>query len=625
MPESVNTYSLQAAATPLEDDGRKTMIEVDHVSMVFNMASEQLNSLKEYAIALFRNELRFKEFRALDDISLDVKEGDVFGILGTNGSGKSTLLKIIAGVLEPSEGTCTVNGNIAPLIELGAGFDMDLTARENVYLNGALLGYPKKFIDEHFDEIVEFAEIEQFLDMPLKNYSSGMVARIAFAIATVIVPEILIVDEVLSVGDFMFQKKCEDRIMSLINEHNVTVLIVSHNNEQIERLCNKAAWIEKGHMRMVGTSNEVCDTYRVLGGHVGSKESETAVFRSLIDKTKPSPAHSDNILADSRYGMAAKFMARCFPDGAETVVLASGEIEMDSLLANSLAGAMDAPLLLFQDAHIPDVTSQELKRLTPPHIVVIGSGESPVEAISAAMPQTIGNTTETRITTIHGDTASELAHKIFEYGLELGIWGNAAVATYAGCVGDLVSLSPYIYDHKCPILLQAQSEPKITQIIRDDFAAGGFSLMFVLSGEHGFPEDELNEYRSKDIQVVRFCEAGPYLANEAINSWIVNAQDTDNSVENILVSSIWHPGDAFGAGVYAAKTHSLILLEDPGDLDSVAHAINYIEAQNGNIERITFIGNHARFSPMDKMLLTKTVARAQNHDARQANGIVDAQ
>ena len=240
MPENVNTTPLAAQPPVFADDNRATMVKVDHVSMIFNMASEQLNSLKEYAIALARRELRFKEFRALDDVSFEVKKGDVFGILGTNGSGKSTMLKIIAGVLEPTKGTCSIHGNIAPLIELGAGFDLELTARENIYLNGALLGYSKKFIEQHFDEIVDFAEIEKFLDMPMKNYSSGMVARIAFAIATVIVPEILIVDEVLSVGDFMFQQKCERRITQLIKEHDVTVLIVSHNNDQIERLCNKA-------------------------------------------------------------------------------------------------------------------------------------------------------------------------------------------------------------------------------------------------------------------------------------------------------------------------------------------------------------------------------------------------
>lgn len=239
-------------------------VKVDHVSMSFNMASEQLNSLKEYFIKLFKRQLFFKEFVALNDVSLTIKKGEVYGIVGTNGSGKSTLLKVIAGVLEPTKGTCDVTGNIAPLIELGAGFDMELTARENIYLNGALLGYSKNFINEHFDEIVDFAELHDFLELPMKNYSSGMVARIAFSIATVIIPDILIVDETLSVGDVFFQEKCEARINSLINEHHTTILFVSHSIDQVERICDKAIWIEKSHKRMEGPVKEVCEAYRSM-------------------------------------------------------------------------------------------------------------------------------------------------------------------------------------------------------------------------------------------------------------------------------------------------------------------------------------------------------------------------
>lgn len=241
------------------------VIKVDNVSMVFNIANQQLNSLKEYFITLLHHELFFKEFKALEDINITINKGDVYGIVGTNGSGKSTLLKIIAGVLEPTYGSCEINGTIAPLIELGAGFDPELTARENVYLNGALLGYSKAFIDESFDSIIAFAEIEGFVDMPLKNYSSGMIARIAFAIATATVPDILIVDEALSVGDFLFQKKCEDRINQLVNDHGTTLLFVSHSIDQVESLCRQAVWIEKGHMRMQGSAKEVCDAYRQLG------------------------------------------------------------------------------------------------------------------------------------------------------------------------------------------------------------------------------------------------------------------------------------------------------------------------------------------------------------------------
>ena len=237
------------------------MIVIDHVDMIFNIASEQLNNLKEYFIKIVKRELFFKEFKALKDISFTINRGEVYGVVGSNGSGKSTLLKLVAGVLEPSKGTVQVNGTIAPIIELGAGFDFELTARENVYLNGALLGYSKKFINENYDKIIEFAEVQEFQDMPIKNYSSGMVARIAFAIATITTPDILVVDEALSVGDFRFQEKCENRIKELVSQ-GTTLLFVSHSIEQVERVCERAIWIEKGVARMQGDVMEVCDAYR---------------------------------------------------------------------------------------------------------------------------------------------------------------------------------------------------------------------------------------------------------------------------------------------------------------------------------------------------------------------------
>ena len=236
-----------------ETSQQNAVVQVDHVSMVFNIANEKVQSLKEYFIKIARRELMFKEFTAVDDASFTVNRGDVFGLVG--------MLKIIAGVLEPSKGTCTVNGTISPLIELGAGFDPELTARENIYLNGALLGHSKKFLDEHIKDIIDFAELHDFMEMPLKNYSSGMVARIAFAIATVTEPDLLIVDEVLSVGDFLFQQKCENRINDMI-ERGTTVLIVSHDTSQIERLCNRALWIEKSKLKMLGDAKEVCAAYR---------------------------------------------------------------------------------------------------------------------------------------------------------------------------------------------------------------------------------------------------------------------------------------------------------------------------------------------------------------------------
>ncbi|MBQ8794770.1 MAG: ABC transporter ATP-binding protein [Clostridia bacterium] len=229
--------------------------------MHFNMSKEKLESLKEYFLKLVKRQLHYEDFVAVNDVSFDIKKGDVFGIVGLNGCGKSTTLKIISGILEPTKGTVKTYGTIAPLIELGAGFDMDLTARENIYLNGSVLGYSKKFIDEKFQDIVDFSEMHEFLDVPMKNYSSGMVARIAFAIATVTTPDILIVDEILAVGDFLFQQKCEERINSMIND-DTTVIIVSHSIEQIERLCKHCVWLEKGKIKMIGDALEVCDAYK---------------------------------------------------------------------------------------------------------------------------------------------------------------------------------------------------------------------------------------------------------------------------------------------------------------------------------------------------------------------------
>ena len=249
MTESVVDYSEQPLA-----------VEVDDVTMIFNMASESLTNLKEYFIKLAKHELFFEEFRALKHISFDIHRGEVVGLVGTNGSGKSTMLKIIAGVLEPSEGSVKVHGNIAPLIELGAGFDPELTARENVYLNGAVLGHDRAYMDEHFKNIIDFAELWDFVDVPVKNYSSGMIARLGFSIATEVRADILACDEILSVGDFMFQQKCHDRMEQMLSG-GTTLLFVSHDINQVKQLCKRAIWIDHGHLRGDGPSAEVCDAY----------------------------------------------------------------------------------------------------------------------------------------------------------------------------------------------------------------------------------------------------------------------------------------------------------------------------------------------------------------------------
>ena len=239
---------------------RNPIVTVDNVSMKFNLSSEKFDSFKEYVIKSIKRQVSYDAFMALQGVSFEVMRGDSVGLVGLNGSGKSTMLKVIAGVLKPTEGKVAVNGTIAPLIELGAGFDMDLTARENVFLNGALLGYSRARMEEQYPDIVEFSELAEFMDVPVKNFSSGMVSRLAFAIATIGTPDILIVDEVLSVGDFHFQEKCEARIQNM-RDHGTTILFVSHSLEQVKKICNKMAWLEKGHLKMFGNTEDICDIY----------------------------------------------------------------------------------------------------------------------------------------------------------------------------------------------------------------------------------------------------------------------------------------------------------------------------------------------------------------------------
>lgn len=235
-------------------------VEVTNVSMKFNLERERINSLKEYTIKLLKKSLESDEFFALKNVSFQVKKGDSFAIIGGNGSGKSTMLKIISGIYRPTTGNVRVNGSIAPLIELGTGFDVELTARENIFLNGAVLGYSKKFMLEKFEEIIDFSELHEFVDVPLKNFSSGMVARLGFSIATLVKPDLLIVDEILSVGDQAFQEKCERR-MNELTAGGTTLLLVSHSIDQVRSVCKNAIWLKKGCMMASGPVEEVCNAY----------------------------------------------------------------------------------------------------------------------------------------------------------------------------------------------------------------------------------------------------------------------------------------------------------------------------------------------------------------------------
>ncbi len=236
------------------------MIKVENVSVRYRMTYDRVSGLKEYFIQKMRGRVEYEEFCALQHVSFKVEKGQVMGILGHNGAGKSTLLKVISGIMKPTEGSVQVNGSVVPMLELGSGFDFDLTGRENVFLNGAILGYSELFLKKKYDEIVEFSELGQFIDVPLRNYSSGMVARLAFSVATVVQPDVLIVDEVLSVGDADFQEKSKKRMLELMGG-GTTVLFVSHSLGQIREMCDRAIWLEHGGMKMLGETKTVCDAY----------------------------------------------------------------------------------------------------------------------------------------------------------------------------------------------------------------------------------------------------------------------------------------------------------------------------------------------------------------------------
>jgi len=246
--------------TEIMNTDNEYIVDVDNVTVRFNKASEKIDNLKEYVVKILKRQLMFQEFIALEDVSLKIKKGEAWAIIGTNGSGKSTLLKVISRILKPYKGTVKTNGTIASLIELGAGIDPKLTARENIYLNGCILGHSRKFIDEKFDQIVEFSELEEFLDSPVKNFSSGMKSRLGFSVATMIEPDILIVDEVLSVGDVLFRKKCMNKMNEML-KNGTTLLFVSHNMDQVKKLCNKGIWLNKGKVIMQGDIDEVADEY----------------------------------------------------------------------------------------------------------------------------------------------------------------------------------------------------------------------------------------------------------------------------------------------------------------------------------------------------------------------------
>ena len=236
------------------------MIKAEHVTVAYRMANDKIHSIKEYLVAFLKRKLQYQEFLALSDVSFEIKKGEVIGIVGNNGAGKSTLLKVISGILTPNSGSVELKGNVVPMLERGSGFDFDLTGRENIYLNGAILGYSEAFLKSKYDEIVAFSELGEFINHPVRNYSSGMVMRLAFSIASMVNPDILIVDEILAVGDAAFQEKSYARMTEMMS-HGTTVLLVSHNIEQIRRLCDRVIWLDHGKVVDIGETQDICDRY----------------------------------------------------------------------------------------------------------------------------------------------------------------------------------------------------------------------------------------------------------------------------------------------------------------------------------------------------------------------------
>ena len=584
-----------------------TVIDVEHVVMDFNSASQQLNSFKEYFIALAKRELMFKRFRALDDISLKVQRGDVYGILGTNGSGKSTLLKIVSGVLEPTSGNVAINGRIAPLIEMGAGFDYELTARENIYLNGALLGYSRDFIDQHFDAIVDFAEIRNFLDMPLKNYSSGMVSRIAFAIATVIVPEILIVDEVLAVGDFMFRQKCERRIESLIQDNGTTVLIVSHSSEQIERLCNKAIWIEKGHVRMIGPAQEVSQVYQAVGGHTGSPESEEALCRLLDSSLVPDMAKIENIAGSDRFAtnnlVANKLFAQ---QPTDIVVLAPGK-DVDALLqALSFSGSMDALMLMTDTEDVPDATLSTLASINPKKVYLL---EHPnAHNILGKVRASVDTTCE--IAEIPYKSQRELsAHliqlrnaQVVDHGaispcplaIVTGDSHGAATATLAPLIAQGVSLFPVISEED---VLETQAELRALN-----------PAEIIVLGLEPELKQAVSGIASPETTITFLEDNASDSANEKALACLNRASGIGGHFDTLYLTTQEAVVDAISIAPLVLRDDGIVLTINHNNMDSMARAVNYISAHRDQIKRIVVLGSNMCFTGVDKKLFGKALA-----------------
>ena len=599
MPEITNNSKIDIDSRSFDDADKKTMIRINNVSMTFNMASEQLNNLKEYFLAIVKHKLFFEELRALNNINFEIKQGDVFGIVGTNGSGKSTLLKIVAGVLEPSEGSVEINGSIAPLIELGAGFDMELSARENIYLNGALLGHSKAFIDEHFDEIVEFSEVEKFLDMPMKNYSSGMIARIAFAIATVIVPEILIVDEVLSVGDFMFQKKCEDKITELIKEHNTTVLIVSHSNDQIRRLCNKAIWIEKGKTRMLGSADEVCGIYGLVGGRQGEVEAESTIIKAATEIKVDDPLSETFFVQGSTAAESSLSLAKhCPKRDFDAVCLCSVENPVNVTTANALAGVLGAPVVAIKREGVDYQVIDWLNENKPENIYLFNTLDSPGPKELAAYNFDFAPKIE------------EFNYPASVFGISRGVLAQqkpilgktklAFLGSWHENVEPAVLLGPVSYREKIPFLLFGKGENDPQELVS---ACKELGIEEVVNISPWVDEEVWKPLENAGVKVTDFGdEDALHVCAELAESLSEGGCYRDNNGEVLIVpKSVSQCFSAASAGFYAANVGCPILIVDNTSLNSIADAVSFIKRHH--IKRATIVeGNEALSTPIVELL-----------------------
>lgn len=607
MSEKTNTGKIEINSKSFNDDEKKTMISINNVSMTFNMASEQLNNLKEYFLAIVKHKLFFEELNALQNVNFEIKQGDVFGIIGTNGSGKSTLLKIIAGVLEPSEGTVEINGGIAPLIELGAGFDMELSARENIYLNGALLGYSKSFIEQHFDEIVKFSEIEKFLDMPMKNYSSGMIARIAFAIATVIVPEILIVDEVLSVGDFMFQKKCEDKILELIKNHNTTVLIVSHSNDQIRRLCNKAIWIEKGKTRLIGNAKDVCDIYGLVGGRQGAIESENLIINAINDESvADAQSASFHVQGSSSPELSLSLAKHAPKEEIKSVCLCSMQTHINSSFANALAGKLNAPVISIKHEGVDYPIIDWLNEHKPEEIYIFNLTNS-------TGPKELANYrfdySPKIIEFNHHDNLNNISKYMFEETFEiLDKPACAFIGTFQDSIETSVSFGPLSYYEKIPFLCIDPASITPTSFAE---TCKDYGIKKVINISPTIDKKFLDYLSKNSIKVENLAstdKSKTFLAlaektcelfkGEIFGEALIIPQNGDSCI------------DAASAGYYASKARCPILVIDNRSLDSIADAITFLKKHK--IKRVTFLDSIEALSLPIVEVLSKTAKKNQS-------------